>query len=100
MYGIPGIVDTCKSLEVVEVVAAEEVHHTIREVIGGVECQMFQHVRQPQLLVRLQDGTHILVDIILCFTRSRTIIIDIIGKAVRQLSRPQTFHLRMGSYRG
>ena len=100
MNGITRIINTCESLKVIEIVTAKEVHHTIREVVCRIESQMLQHVRQSHFLIILQDSTYILVEVVLCLTSSRTIIIDIISKSICQFPLSQSIHLRIGRIEG
>ena len=100
MNRITRIINTRESLKVIEVIAAKEVHHTIREVVCRVKSQMLQHVCQSHFLIILQDSTYILVEVILCLTCCRTIIVDIISKPICKFSLPQSFHLRIGRTEG
>ena len=82
MNGITCVINARERLKIIEIMTAKEVHHTVREVIRGIKSQVFEHVGKPHLVLILHDSTHILVEIILCLTNIRAVIVDVISQAI------------------
>ena len=64
------------------------VHAVVREIPASVEGHMLQEVRQPALVLLLQDGAHVLGDVEIRPVLGQLVMTDVIRQSVAQPSVP------------
>ena len=93
VHRIAGFVFAGEGFKIVEIVGAQESHHTLGKMLGGVEREVFKHVCQTFLPVVFEDSTDILIEVELSFAGCTAIVADVVGQAVGKRTCAQTLDL-------